>query len=161
MALARLLHVRLARRESAPAREAMTLSMARVRTRVAEPVASHVEATRPFRRATERTPTEGGPVSSAVIPCRIRESGGDRVRLCGEVDERAKRHEGALRRRRAHTLRGVDEPPERAEGADHPLGGVHRRPGRAGGKDHVVKVRDQVVSFVTEEFDGVFHHRGV
>jgi hypothetical protein len=65
---------RLSRRERAPAREAMTPSMARVRIRVAEPVASHVEATRPFRRATEGTPTDGGPVSIDVTPCIMRDS---------------------------------------------------------------------------------------
>ncbi len=65
---------RLSRRERAQARDAMTPSIARVRTRVAVLVDSHVDATRPFKRAIVRTPTDGGPVSSAVTPWRIRVS---------------------------------------------------------------------------------------
>ncbi len=128
---------RLSLRERAPAREAMTLSIARVRTRVAVLVASHVEATRSFSRAIVRTPADGGTVSSAVTQCRIHEivAGGTRVRLCGEVNERAERHEGALRCRRPHALRGVYQPAERLE---DPLGGVHCLQGRAGRKENVI-----------------------
>ena len=54
----------------------MMPSIARVRIRVAVLVASHMDATRPFSRATVRTPTDGRPESSAgaVTPCRIRKS---------------------------------------------------------------------------------------
>jgi hypothetical protein len=53
----------------------MTPSIVRVRMRVAGPVASQVEATRPFSRATTLTqavaPLEGLPVKRAVKPERM------------------------------------------------------------------------------------------
>ncbi len=48
---------RLSRRERAPAPDAMMPSIARVLTRVAVPVDSHVDAMRPFKRAIVQTPT--------------------------------------------------------------------------------------------------------
>ena len=137
----------LSLRERAPAREMMTQSIAamiaRVSARVVAPVDSHVEARRPLILATVQRPTDGGPVSSVEMPCRIRATV-----TCGTVyvcvarsslvDKRPEGDKGLGSFRRPHALCRVNQPAKLAEDANHPLGGFHRGPTKACGEDEII-----------------------
>ena len=59
-------------RPRAGGRDSMTESNARVRTRVAGPVATQVALTKPLRRATDLTGAMGVPVARAVAALMMR-----------------------------------------------------------------------------------------
>jgi hypothetical protein len=109
-----------------------------------------------------RTPTDGGPVSSAVNPWRIRASVAG-----GTAYVWVARSTSVLSATKA--LSAVDVPTHFVGWISQPNvlrvrsfcgAKSNAPPGRAGRENHVVQVRHQVVSLVTEEIDRVTHNRG-